>query len=181
MLADHVLDPEIRVPFLAGLSEENDIARQRHVEPLQKQHRHHAGRQVVLVVHGAAAVDVAAVSRRRKRRVLPLGRIHRHDVGVAHDQERTLLTVALQPRDDVRSVGIEGKDLRGNAFLIEQLLDVLHGHVLIAWRVARIEPHQRLEMPHRFFLDGSPVRRLHGGLRNEADRRGQHRQDHRGV
>ena len=71
-----------------------------------------AGGEVVLVVDRAAAVDVAAVARRAERRELPLRRVDGDVVGVPHDEQRPLLAVALQPRDDVRAVGIEGEELR---------------------------------------------------------------------
>ena len=62
-----------------------------------------AGDEVVLVVHGAAAVHVAAVAHGAERRVRPLRGVDGHHVGVAHDQDGPLLAVALDARDDVRA------------------------------------------------------------------------------
>ena len=50
--------------FLARFGEEDDVAVERHIQPLEHQHRHQRGGDVVLVVDGAAAVDVAAIARR---------------------------------------------------------------------------------------------------------------------
>ena len=71
---DDEVDADAGAALLAGLREKDDVAIERHVLPLQQQHRHQRRRQIVLVVHGASAVDVAAVACRAERRERPLRR-----------------------------------------------------------------------------------------------------------
>ena len=170
--------------FFAGLGQEDHVAVERDVQPLQQQHRHQRRGQVVLVVDGAAAVDVAAFARRAQRRVGPFRFIGGDGIAVADDQERPLPAVALQPRHQVGTVGIRSDDLRGNPFLLEHAFDVLGDDVLVAGRVARVDAQHRLVMPHRLVLELDPVglcRRLSedrdrgSGCKNDGDPAERHR------
>ena len=98
----------------------------------------------------AAAVDVAAVPRRAERRERPLRRIDVDDVGVRHQQQRTLRAASLEAGDQVQPVRLELEDLRRDAFAIEHLLEVLGGGSLVARRIARVDPEHRLKVLHRF-------------------------------
>ena len=49
MLVGHELDAEARAAFLAGFGQEDDVAVERHVQPLEHQHGHQAGDHVVFV------------------------------------------------------------------------------------------------------------------------------------
>jgi hypothetical protein len=125
VLPDHELDAEVRIPFFAGLGEENDVAIERDALPLQQQHRHQRAGDVVLVVHRPARVDVAAFARRAERRVLPFRRVDGDHVGVRHDEQRALPAAALEPRHEVRPLRIERDDLDRDAFGVEDLFEVV--------------------------------------------------------
>ena len=170
VLADHELDAEAGIPLFTRFGQEDDIAIERHVLALQQHHRHQRGREVVLVVHRAAGVDVAAFARRAERRVLPLRRVDRDDVGVGHDEQRPLPAVALQPRDDVRPLRIEREDLRRDAFLVEHLLEVVDRQALVAGRIAGVEPQHRLKVLHDLVFErrSSRVRRAPASARMAA-------------
>ena len=71
-----------------------------------------AGDDVVLVVHGSAAIDMTAVARGAERRMRPFLRVDVDDVGVAHDEDGPLGAAALEPREDVRTTRLEREDLR---------------------------------------------------------------------
>ena len=73
-------------------------------DALEHQHEHEARDEVVLVVDRSAPVDVAAVANGAERRMRPLLRVHGDDVGVAHDEHRLLLAVALDADDEVRAL-----------------------------------------------------------------------------
>ena len=107
------------MPSSPDFGEEDDVAVERDVLPLEHQHHHQPGDEVVLVVHRAAAVDVAAVASRAERRMRPLLRVDVDDVGVAHDEERPLPATALEAGDDVRPVRLEREDLDRNALGVE--------------------------------------------------------------
>ena len=153
----HELDAELRAGFLAGLGQEDHVAIERHVQPLQLQHHHQGGDDVVLVVDGAASVDVAAVARGRERRMRPLRGVDLDHVGVAHDEERPLLAVASQPRHEIGPRRIVGEALRLDALLLQDRLEVIDGRALVARRVARVEPQDGLEVSHRLRLEARPV------------------------
>ena len=168
VLADHVLDAEVGVALFARLGQKDDVAVERHVEPLQQQHRHQPAGEVVLVVDRAARVDPAAVARGAERRELPLRLVDGDDVAVPHDQQRLLLAVALQPRDDVGALRVEREDLRRDAGLVEHAFEILGDDVLVAGRVARVEAQHRLELLHHLRLERLPVglrRRLRENVR----------------
>ena len=65
VLVGHELDADARRALFARFGQEDHVAVERHVLPLQQQHRHERGDDVVLVVDRAAAVDIAAVASRR--------------------------------------------------------------------------------------------------------------------
>ena len=90
----------------------------------------------------------------------PLRGIDRHDVGVAEDQDRALLPVALDARDDVGARRILREHLVGNAFLLEDLLQVVDRFGFVARRAAGVDPQQRLEMLKRFGLERGAGRLL---------------------
>ena len=50
-------------------------------------------------------------------------------------------------------LGSAREDLHRNAFGLEHLLDVVGGGLLHAGRVARVDPHERLEVAQRFRFD----------------------------
>ena len=112
-------DAEAHRAFFAGLEERDDVAVERHVLALQRQQRHDRGRDVVLVVDGAAAVDVAVLAQRAERGMGPLLGVDVHRVGVRHQQQRPLLARALEPRDQVGPVRLEREGLGGDALLLE--------------------------------------------------------------
>ena len=166
MLVDDKLDADARAAFLTRLREEDDVAIERHVQPLEQQHHHQRRRDIVFVVHGATAVHVPAVTRRPEGRRRPLLGIDVDDVCVRHEQERALLAGSLQPRDDARPMGLERDDLHRNALLFEGRFDVVGRRLLVAGRVARIEAEQRLEVTERFAVCLCPIR-LRRSLRGE--------------
>jgi hypothetical protein len=104
VVLDHVLDANARRPFLSGLGEKNHVTVERHVEPFQRQHRHQRGDDVVLVVDGAAAVDIAAVARSAERGERPLLGVDRDHVGMSHQEQRALGAIAFEPRNHVDAV-----------------------------------------------------------------------------
>ena len=143
--------------FLAGFRDEDHVAVERHMRPLQQQHGHHGRHEVALVVQRAAAVDVAALARGAERRKGPLGGVHADRVAVAHDQQRPLGTVALQPGDQIGAGRILGRDDHRNAFGFEDLLDVLDDLGLVARRIGGVDADQRLEMAHGLVVDFGPI------------------------
>src|SRR5207249_1123293 len=76
--------------------------------------------------------------------------------------QRPLLSVALQPSDDVRPIRIEGKDLRRDAVLVEHAFDVLGRRALL---LRRVEADERLVVPQCLGLDRGPVREPRRALR----------------
>ena len=182
MLAGHELDADARRTLLAGLGEKDDVAIERHVLPLEHEHHHEAGDEIVLVVHRPTAVDIPAVARGAEGRMGPLLRIDVDDIGVPHDEERTLLATALEAGDHVGTARLEGQDLGGDAVRLEHLLQILGRRLLVAGRIGRVHAHERLKMPERFFVELRGVGwrwRLSGG---GGDRESDHEQGvaHRG-
>ena len=166
VLVHHELDADAGRPFLAGFRQEDDVAIERHIQPLQGEHRHERCHDVVLVVERAAPVDVAVRHHRPERRMRPLGGIDVDRVRMPHHEQRTLPAGAFQPRDDVRPAFVEGEHLDRNAFVGQHLLKVIGGFLLASRRVLRVEADQRLEVGQRFLLQRRPVgvaRRLLGG------------------
>ena len=95
VVVDQVFDAGAGGGFLAGFGGEDYVAVERDVLALEEQHGHQAGGYLPLVVLGAAAVDVAVLEFGAERRDAPLGRVHLHGVGVAHQQNGPLRAVAF--------------------------------------------------------------------------------------
>ena len=110
--------PMLRRTLLARLGQEDDVAIERHVAAFEQQHHHQRRRQVVLVVHRAASVDVAAVAIGAEGRVRPLLRIDVDDVGMTQDEQRTLSSRTLDPRNDIGTMCFEREDLDRNPFAL---------------------------------------------------------------
>ena len=54
-------------------------------------------------------------------------------------------------------IRLEREDLDRNAFALEDRLQVVGDRLLAAWRIGRVHPDNRLEVPERLFLDGRPI------------------------
>ena len=170
VLIDHELNADSRGAFFASFEQHDDIAIQRHVVALEQQQRDERAGDVVFVVDGAAAVDVATVTLGAERRKRPFLRIDVDGVGVRHDQQRAPLAVAFQTRHQIGSIGLEREDLRADAFLVEHLLQIIDRGLLhprwLGRRVGRIKAHERLIVLECFGIDFGPVDRC-GCLRRE--------------
>jgi hypothetical protein len=154
VLGHHVADAEVRLPFLAGFGQQNHVAVEWHVEPLEQQERHHRRGQVVLVVDGAAAVHEAAVARGAEGRERPLRGIDGDRVEMPEDEERPLRAVALEARHHVGTLRIERVNLRRDTFAVEERLQPVRFRFL---GDARVEADERLVDAERFGLHGRPV------------------------
>jgi hypothetical protein len=108
-----------------GSFRNSHVAIESDLRPLQQEHSHQPGRHVVLVVDGAAAVDIAVFAGGAEGWVLPLRRVDGDDVAVTHDEERPLAPVTLQPRHHVRARGIFGEDLRVDPRAAEHVLQIV--------------------------------------------------------
>ena len=182
MVLDHVVDTESRRPLFPCLGQEDDVPVELDVGAFQQQHEHQRRRDVVLVVEGPPAVDVPISDNGCERIDGPVLALHAHDIGMRHDQNRLLATVATKPRDQVRAGRVEGEELGVYTLLLEDSLKVSRGFGLISGRIAGIDAQQRREVLHRFGLDGLPIhgitvlrvaRERHGRQHGAECRRGQ--------
>src|SRR5437867_8173553 len=76
------------------------------------------------------------------------------------DEQRPLASVSLQSRQNVRPIRFDEEHACGNAFLFEDLLQVICRRLFVSRRVRRIEAQQRLVMPHGLLVECGPVRLL---------------------
>ena len=159
MLVDDVLDADFRRALFTRFGEKNDVAIEQHVAALEQQHHHQRCRQIVLVVDGAAPVDVAAIAIGAERRVGPLFGIHVHDIRVSQDEQRTLAPGALESRDDVRTMGLEREDLNGDPFTFENAFHVVGRWFFATRRIGRVHADQRLKVAQCLGLYRGPIDR----------------------
>ena len=87
--------PTFDPAFLSGLREKNHVAVERHVLPLEHEHHHQRGHEVVLVVERTPPINVSAVARAAERREGPLRCVDRHHIGVCHDSSGRFLPLPL--------------------------------------------------------------------------------------
>ncbi len=165
VLRYQVLDARPRRRFLPGFGGEDYVTIQRDVAALQQQHRHHAGGHLPLVVERPAAVHIAAIARGAERGKSPFGRVHLYGVGVAHQQNGALGSVALQARDEIRTRWVLGGDDDGDSFGFEDLPDVLDGLGFVAGRIGSVDADQRLVVAQQFRVDLGRVDGLRRSLR----------------
>ena len=148
-----------RVGLLAGFGEKDQVAIEGHTGAFHQQEHHQVGGQVVLVVSGAAAPDIAITQNRSEGIHRPLVALHTNDIGVRQEQQRPLRAVAFQPRDQIRPARLEGQDFGWNAFGRQDLLEVLDGCDLVSRRVAGIDLHERPEVTKDLSLQRTPIDR----------------------
>ena len=75
----------------------------------------------------------------------PLARVGRDHVHVAIEEERRRFSSAGDARDKVGPLGLEREVAMLDSGLLEQAADELDAGSLIARRIRRVEPDQRLE------------------------------------
>ena len=146
MLRGHESDAASRRPLFARLDQEDDVAVERDVQPLQREKGHQPGDDVRLVVERSAAIDVAAVPSRAERRKRPLLRVDGDDVAVAHVEDGLLRPLPFSRATRFGRFGSSAIDLDRDPFLLEHRLDVVGDEILVAGRIARIEAEKRLEV-----------------------------------
>ena len=80
-------------------------------------------------------------------------------VRVAHQQQRPLLAVALQARDQIRPIGLERELLELDAGRGQHLLQIVDGRPLAAGRrrIGRVESDQFLEMRDELGVGRGPI------------------------
>ena len=109
----------------------------------------------------AASPDVAVFQHGTERVHRPLLALHAHDVGVRHEQDRTLRAVAPDARDQVRALRLERERLDRNAFRLEHLFQVVDRAGFVAGRAAGVDLDQRTVVAQDLGPLFSPVD--HGG------------------
>jgi len=110
----------------------------------QPGHRDHARGQLVLHVHGPAAVEVVAVDDGIERRVRPVARVGGHDVQVPDQRQRRAAAGARDARDQVGPVRITGDQLAADPGCRQVVAQDHRRSRLAAGRVGRVDPDQPL-------------------------------------
>ena len=93
-----------RPGLFVRLGEQNDVAIEHDFAPVQVHHHGQFGGEQLLVVLGAAAVDVAVLFDGRQRIHRPLRAIGGHHIAVRDQQQRALLARAAQARHEVEAL-----------------------------------------------------------------------------
>src|SRR5258708_5743186 len=90
-----------------------------------------------------------------------------HHVGVTHDDDGALGTVALNARNQIGAFGIEGEYFRLDAGGLQYRLKIIDGLSFIAGRIAGIDPKQGSVVAHRFRFELAPIDSVAVGSVNE--------------
>ena len=143
-LAHEPWQPHLLVAvLLVRLADEHDVASRSEVGAGQRGEGDRPRRGLVLHVGGAAAPDEAVlVQMAGERRMLPVLRLGRNDVGVPEKAERRPVAGAGDPRDQIGAVGIPGNDLRVDAHGLEVPGDLERRRRLAPRRVRRVDADQ---------------------------------------
>ncbi len=157
VILDHVVDADFRRAFLPGFGEEDDVAVEFDAVALEHDQQHQPGRDVVLVIERAPAIDPAVFAQSAERFLVPFFRLHADDIRMPHDQDRALGAVAIDPRDEICPIRVERIHLRVDALGGKRFFQVICRQRFIAGRIGRIDPDQVDEMVDRFFAHRIPV------------------------
>ena len=134
-MLDHVLGAPSAEVLLVGDREVDERAPRCEAGPSEVAERDRHRRSQVEHVDRAASPHVAVDDLARKRVALPTIRVDRHDIGMAHQQQRRRVRVAaLDARDEVLAAGLRGKALE----LETGVAEVLREHVRAAALEARL-------------------------------------------
>ena len=157
VLLDHVIDPEGAGAFFPGLGEKDDIAVQLDIHALQQQQDHDAGDDVGLIVARPAGGDDSALIDGRKGIDGPFVALHADHVGVAHQQQGPLLTIALDARHQIGAAGVHGEHGAGNTLAAEQGADGGGSLGFVAGGIAGIDLQQLAEGGDNLGFQLTPV------------------------
>ena len=101
-----------RPGLLVGLGKQNDVAIERRLAPVQVHHHGQFRREIVLIIFGAAAIDVAVLLDAGEGIHRPLRTVRGHHIAMGDQQERTLVARSPQPRHEVQALRIVAQQLR---------------------------------------------------------------------
>ena len=160
VLVDHVIDAELGSAFLARFGEKNDVAVESDVCALEHEQKHQSRGHVVLVVKRAPAVDVAVAPHRFERLDRPVFALHPDDVGMSHDENRSLRTVAGQAGHEVVPPWCHGVQTAVDALGRQGVTQIVGDFGFVAGRVGGIDSQQGGEVAQRLFLHLGPVDRV---------------------
>ena len=127
VMLDQVPGAQESAGLLVGHRQVDQRAARLPVALRQPAHGHRHRRGEVEHVDGAAAPHDAVHQLGAERIALPAGGVHRHDVGVAHQQQRRRVAVAaLDPRDQAHASGLRDVALARQARAREVDLQGVH-------------------------------------------------------
>ena len=127
--------------LLVGEHDEEEVAGQRNLLPLRSQERVHEHRDAALMSRAPRPHTYLSTSRPLERRMRP-ALAAGDDVDVPLEEKRRG-GAAVEPSDEVRSAGNVRTSVPATRRL-EQAADELDARGLVAGRVRRVEPDQRL-------------------------------------
>ena len=165
---DQPLRPLVTALLLVRRSQEDDVARQLHAVPLQRDHRHCLNDRRPLAVDRTATVEMIPVDRGDERRMFPLIRVGRHHVEVVQQHHRSPRTVSRKARvyDAAPRRGLE--DARFDTLFLESVRQKPRGRHFVPRRVGRIDGDVFTKESRRLLSDTVPI-----------DRDGAHRKEQR--
>ncbi len=146
VILDKEVDTDPRRALLTCFRHIDHIAIEGHVETLQLKHKHQSRGHHILVVCRAAAPDETVLHHGAERIDRPLFALDADRVRVAQNHDRPLAAISFQPCDEVAPTFIQREHLVRNTLAIENRLHIVHDLCLIARRIRRIDPNNRLKM-----------------------------------
>ena len=144
--------------LLVGLADEDDVSARPEAGPSEDRERNRSGRGLVLHVGGPAAPDEpVGVEMARERRMRPVRRLGRNDVGVPEEAEGGPLAGAGDPGDEIRAVGVTCQQLVLDARRLEVATDLHRCRRLVPRGVRRVDADERAKKRSRFLAQRGVV------------------------
>src|SRR4030095_4836695 len=151
MLVHHKINAVRTVSFFASFSQKDHITIQRDFHSLEWEHCHQPSHDAWLVVQRATPVDVSVFACGGKWRMLPFSWINGDNIRVTHNQHRSLLTIAAQTSNQIRTLWIECENFCLDSFLLQYAFQIINYKLFIPRWITGVETQNRLKVPHRFF------------------------------
>ena len=163
-MLDQPLDSR-RPGFFVGLREQNQVAAQLDVTALDLDHHRQLRGEKRFCIQSAAPIQILIADLALEWIHGPLLALGRDHVAMGHQQQRLILPVSLEPRDQVQALGIVAQQLGGDAAHIGDLLQISGDFGFVARWIGCIEANEIDQILARPHAQGAVI--IARGIRNQ--------------
>src|SRR5258706_8036725 len=172
MLVQYVAGAKSAAGFLVSGAEKYQIAAQRNILPLQRQHRRQLHDRRTFVIQRPSSPNHPVFDYTAEGRLFPQARFGGNYIHVIEQYQSFFRAVAFEPREYTAPAGLRFDDPRLDIFIVENCLEKLRGFDFVAWRIGGVDLNVPAQHCDRFIFRRTPINLFLGGkaVRQTAER-----------